>query len=181
LDGFSRPSIASAILQLEAERLLSEYVELRDQEWYQSLPGSPVRLGAQLALGPGYLSGTMPRGGSAKTAKAIEALEELEATVSRLQCDLERKLLVVYSQNDLPDKFLDHYLEFLREPPDGDPVLYAVQALEWSRPCGRTGEVLDALEHLSRFQPQRKDAAQLRAALADWAIRNSTEPDGAGQ
>jgi hypothetical protein len=181
LDGFSRPAIAGAILQLEAERLFSEYLELHDQEWPPSPPGSPVRLGPQPAPGQGHAGDEEPQRGSAKTARAIEVLEELDATVSRLQCDLECKLLTVYSQNHLSDKFLDHYLLLLRERPDEDAALYAAQALKWSRSCGRTGEILDALEHSSRFRPQDKDAAALRATLDEWAIHSSSGPDGAAQ
>jgi hypothetical protein len=179
LDSFSRPSIASAVLQLEAERLFAEYVALYDQEWRPGPPGSPARRGAQLAPGQGQTGGEKPQQGSAKTATAIEALEELDATVGRLQCDLERKLLAAYAQNHLSDKFLDHYVLLLRERPDGAAGLYAAQALAWSRSCGRTGEVLEALKHLNRYQPHRKDAAVLRAALAEWAIPSSTAPDGA--
>ncbi len=179
-DGFSQPAVAAGILRQEAERLFQDYVEQHERESASSPTSSPARLVLQPVVAQVTTGGSRSRNSSPRMARAIQELEQLEATTSRLQRDLERKLLAVYSRNDYSNKVLDRYLELLSKPPDGEALVLAPQALEWSRSCGRSEELLDAIEHLCRFRPQSKDAAAMRAVLAAWAAQSSTQPDLAG-
>jgi hypothetical protein len=116
--------------------------------------------------------------GTAAISRATADLEDLEANVDRLRGDLEQKLLAAYTCQNRPDKFLDHYLDLLRKPPpDGSVVVFSSEAFDCACACGRTEELFDAVGHLCRFQPQRKDAARMRAQLDKWTARKPKPPN----
>jgi hypothetical protein len=92
----------------------------------------------------------------------IQPLEELRAMIQDLSVDLDRKLLVLYSENRFENQLLDRFLQFLHEAPERQELLIgAPSLLDCSRRCGRTEELEDAVRHLARFHPNLKTAKEL--------------------
>jgi hypothetical protein len=98
-----------------------------------------------------------------------QALEHLRQEIQDLKTDVNRKLLAVYSERGLGIEFLDRYLEFLREAPENPWVVsWAAYALVQAHRCGRSGEVVEALQHVILTHPEWKISRGLRAALEQW-------------
>jgi hypothetical protein len=179
LDSFSEPAIAAAILKQEAEKLLFEYTEARNDA---STPDASVVEGFQHAASQGqpatnpiHFAGFVR--GSALDAARIRPLEKLQGTVQNLNVELYQELLVVYAENHFDNELVDTFLRFLRVAPECPEVLQWVRtALDSSQPCGRTEEVQDALQHTLRFHPTLKTAAQLAALKRSWDAERLNAP-----
>jgi hypothetical protein len=180
LDSFSEPSVAMAILRAEADRLFDTYVQQRDRD----IPAKAVFAGRSVAesqeFGTGRHSNYDASSGveSEKRVVApdtsIQSLEQLRREVQELKTDVDRKLLAIYSQRQSWPEFLNCYLEFLREAQQNSwAVEWAPCALVHSQSCGRTGEVVEALQHAILAHPDWKSARGLRTVLEQWGSANS--------
>jgi hypothetical protein len=175
-DSFSEPAVACAILTQEAERLLLVYLE-REGEQSLLLEEHAVLI-AEPAVKPGTLPGNgapaLAEGQSGAKASALRSLNVLETQVRSLELSLVRSLLVVYAGQQSWDKYVDCYLQLIREEPGrSDVVVYARCALDAAAECGRAEELADALHHVVRFHPELKTAAGLKDVLAEWSARTS--------
>jgi hypothetical protein len=182
-DCFSRPGIATSILQRETQRCYCEYIELRDIDWYARLapPAPPPKAGdggfrSTFSIPPS-LSST-----GARLTTAVKKLEDLDGMVTQLGRDLDTKLMVIYSATSQPSRFLDCYLSILAKPLDGRDVDLQTQwALQCSQKCGRTAEVVDALQHFIRFHSDLKCVNTVRNILRDWQDQAASEAPAANQ
>ena len=171
LDSFSEPSLALAVLQQEAERLMlpdsqigirmqgSRSVPLHDS----SAPGK--------TLGLGSVSGSEVGSDSPAASKVSAAapLAKLRSGVQKLEIDLDRKLLVAFYQHQSWSEFVDCYLRLVQLVPEGYGVPeWEMHALECAQKCGRAEEVADALWHLVRFHPNLPGVQRLRPMLEQW-------------
>jgi hypothetical protein len=86
-----------------------------------------------------------------------------------IESDLEHELLVLYKANGQWEEFLDGYLELLGACP-AHPVVanWAPFALTYSLDYGRTDEVLDALQHIARFQRNPYVTSRVKGAVDKW-------------
>jgi hypothetical protein len=109
-DCFSSPSIALAILQKEGTRLFSKFTEARDAEGALKA----ARNSDQDSSRFGYIHAAAPAGDPDSTTAAVRAIEDLEASLARLQRDVTHELLDIYEQENQPEKFLNLYLKLLR-------------------------------------------------------------------
>jgi hypothetical protein len=171
LDCFSSPSIALAILEKEGARLFSKFAEARDAESAtKATPASrqdPSRLGCIPAKDPVPDPDT--------TSAAVRAMEDLQANLTRLQRDVTHQLLVIYIQENQPEKFLNLYLPLLRTAPDCVVATQLGQdALDCARECGRYEEFLSALEYADRFGHMGKARTHWRALLVETRLPAST-------
>jgi hypothetical protein len=170
LDCFSRPGIAASILQRETQRCYCEFIELRDIDWYARLqpPASPPKAG-ETGFRPTAAPDTTPSSSGAPLATAVKKLEDLDGLVTQLDRDLDTKLMTIYSATSQPDRFLDCYLSILAKPLDGRDVdLQTRCALQCAQNCGRTAEVVDALQHFLRFHSDLGCVGVVRTVLRDW-------------
>lgn len=167
LDSFSPPSLASAVLEREAQRLLVIYAERRDEAGYPQLQPAAER-------GPGADSGTAgPSLTDPATTSAVEAaiapVTRLHAQVQGLNLDLDCRLLGVYFENRHYGEFLDRYLHMVLEAPGRSEVaVWSSAAREAARACGRTDELTEALRHAVRFRPEAKNRETLEGLLEQW-------------
>jgi len=166
LDSFSPPSVATAIVNQEADRLLLLYTE--------NFP-------AQATQASEKAQRLDPAAGSCESREIVKrcsgdrlnAMTEIHGAVRRLGADLDRKFLMVYFREDSWDAFLDSYLRLLRtEPAVPEVVGWEWCALRCSQRCGRTDELVDSLEHALRFHPEQKTRHGLRNVLDDWRAQN---------
>jgi len=160
-DCFSRPSLAVGILQHEAESRLSDYMRMRDQDTttkYQHVPNGPS----------GSYTVKISADPFSRTA-AVKGIEQLSTSIADLQNDLNRKLLLVYFESNLSNKFLDCYLMHLQESSPADIVVWGRHALECARQCSRTKEALEAMRHAMWYRPDAESAIGLQALLQDSA------------
>lgn len=170
LDSFSPPSVATAILNQEVDRLLLLYTN--------EFPCGEMQTPEPSQL-PGPAAGFCERPEMAKRCSGdnFKGMVEIHGAIQRLSMDLDRKFLRVYFREGSWDAFLDSYLRLLRtEPAVPDVVGWEWCALRCSQRCGRTEELVDALEHAVRFHPERKTRHGLRNALNDWRSRNVPNP-----
>ncbi len=171
LDSFSEPALAAAILKQQAE---SCYTRARNAAWDFALSPlhDPRQAGnrRQPGGGPAGLAGSGR--GVPPAVSWLQPLEELRATIQDLDVNLDRKLLVVYSENRLENQLLDRFLQFLHEAPERPEVLdWVPSSLDCSGHCGRTEELEDAVGHLVRFHPNLKTAKQLTARVQAWEAK----------
>lgn len=167
LDSFSQPSIARAILKQEADRLLAAYLRDCQQgleiEAAQNLAQAGNQTPQRLLPPSACAKGRSPR------AQTIAQLTKLQQTVEELDSDLDRALLMVYSQNGLWNEFVDHYLHLACAEPQSFAIpCWAWMALDYSQRCNRNAEVVDALEHLLQFHPELKTTRGLKTTLEEW-------------
>jgi hypothetical protein len=168
LDSFSPPSVATAIVNQEADRLLLLYTEKFPSQATRASDSAP------------YLSPAVGFRESPEIAKRCSGdrardLVEIHEAVRRLSTDLDRKFLMVYFREDSWNDFLDSYLRLLlTEPAIPDVVGWEWCALRCSQRCGRTDELVDALEHAVRFHPELKTRHGLRSVLDDWRACNAS-------
>lgn len=171
-DCFSRPAVAAAILEHEADRLVADYREWHeDQDAQAGLALSRVIPASQAATSKGGPVNERPVPAAVRTAATMRALEELEGRIRRLHRHVAVELLRIYSESENPEGYLDHYLYLIREAADDREadtaagIIWRLRlALAWSEQCGRADEVLDAVQHVTRFQRQA-GAAELQHAL----------------
>jgi hypothetical protein len=79
-------------------------------------------------------------------------------------------------QEGAPGAFLDSYLGLLREDTGApDVVTWEWSALNCSRECGRTEELVDALQHAIRFHPELKTHHGLSETLDSWEHESRPE------
>jgi hypothetical protein len=177
LDSFSKPSLAAAILKQEAGRLFSAYLEQEE-----------IREAAELRLGsgrqprqpasrrpPGPDQGPSAGCGTAAAllAPAIQPLARLRQETWELNMHLDGRLMEAYYQNHLWDAYLDCYLQLLQGAPENPLVpICARTALLVSEKSGRTDEVLDAMQHVTRFHRDVKTARGLKNAVEEWGMKN---------
>ena len=176
-DCFSRPAIAAAILRQEADRCVLEYEGGRDLK--NSLDAKQLaaedfgNLASQVDRTVETKGAKLSRTASNQKDVPTKTVEELDRTITELKNDLDRKLMLLYFEKNLSNQFLNLYLNQAQGAPDGNTVVWARYALECSRTCGRTMEVLDAMHHLNRFRQEVKGLKGLQAVLDDWANHNS--------
>ncbi len=184
LDSFSRPCIARAVLANEAERLLGAYTGARDghDELQALLQQKPELFGKQTLHYAAQLTEDAVKDYFIPQSSTIGPLEDLHQQIEELHGDLDRKLLVVYSQNGRWNEFLDRYLHLLRTEPEHRAVLNWVRtALVCSQRCGRSDELLDALGDVIRFHGDLKTVPSLRATLNEWRSAHGHGPGLASQ
>jgi hypothetical protein len=186
LDSFSEPSVGLAVLKQEAERLMSNYSQNRNEvEMYRS-----TQLSDSAATGTKEVAGSVSswlaavNSAAAQEDSALKRLEKLRTDVQELEVDLDWKLMTAYSQNDSCNEFLDCYLRLVHQAPERPWVLFwRKYALECARNCGRAEEVTDALRHLLRFQQnlfsarERRALLKMRVALEKWEADISPVPE----
>jgi hypothetical protein len=183
LDCFSRAGIAASILQRETQCCYCEFIEVRDIDWYARLAplASPPKAGdAGFRRSVSIDANTSSTG--ARLATTVKKLEDLDGMVTQLSRDLDTKLMVIYSATSQPDRFLDRYLSILAKPLDGQAVDLQTQwALQCSQKCGRTPEVVDALQHFIRFRSDLKCVNTVRNILRNWQEQAASEAPAANQ
>jgi len=177
-DSFSRPSIAAAILKQEAGRL---FVACAEQ---QGELGEAGELGLGSVHQPRATASRHPPGpdkgrsdghstAGVPQAPAIQPLASLRQENQELGIDLDRKLIAVYYQNCSWNACLDCYLHLLQGAPENPVVVcWARTALLVSEKSGRTDEVLDAMQHVTRFHRDVKTARGLTSVVEEWGIKN---------
>jgi hypothetical protein len=175
-DSFSEPAVACAILSQEAERLLLVYREQAGEE--SVLLEEHAVLIAEPAVNQGTVQGNgvppLAKGRSGTKASVMHSLNVLDAQVRGLELSLVRSLLVVYADQRSWDKYVDCYLQLIREEPgQSDVVVHVRCALDAAAKCGRAEEVIDVLQHVVRFHPELKTAAVFKSALAEWGATSS--------
>jgi len=152
-DSFSEAGVAMTVINQEANRLLLAYTEAQ--------PAAQVE--------DPRLSGSesFSRDALQVTAKAVA---EMHQAVRGLSTGLDRRFLRVYSQQGAAEAFLDCYLALLNlDPGTPDVVTWEWSALNRSWECGRTEELVDALQHAIRFHPELKTSHGLGETLDSWA------------
>jgi hypothetical protein len=175
-DAFSEPSVACAILRQEAERLLWVYREDwdREQASQRQRNGGDVEPGARPGAGQSTELLTTSANRSGLQTPSIESLRVLDAQVQDVQLSLTLKLLLVYADHQMWNEFVDRYLQLPREGPGrAKAALFVRLALDCSEKCGRTEEVVDALQHMVRFHPELKSSEGVKEVLAEWKIKRS--------
>jgi hypothetical protein len=178
LDSFSEPATAAAILKRQAESLLLDYTEARNaaSEVAPSRVQGPGQVGNPKQAVREYAGFAGFDRGSPPEVSRIQPLEKLHATMRDMTIDLDQKLLVIFSENHFENQLLDRFLQFLHEAPEQPEVLEWVScALDYSRRCGRTEELEDALRHVVRFHPELKTARQLTALLDSWESKQDRD------
>jgi hypothetical protein len=156
LDSFSEPSIAAAVLKRHAKAL---------QE----------ACSADLSLLSGANPGAFQNRATEWIARYQEGLDRQEEIVK--DGDLEHGLLILYRVCNRRQEFVDCYLKLLGASPN-HPVVWrwAGCALEFAQSCGRREEVLDALQHIARFDRDLEVANHVRDGLEKWTAENLSRP-----
>jgi hypothetical protein len=176
-DCFSRPAIAAAILRQEADRCLLEYDRARELkkriDQQQLMSPDRTQWKGQLDLTSRTHDEGLSDARPVLIVAPVSSVEDLDRSITELKNDLDRRLMLVYFENNLSNKFLNFYLNQAQGAPDGNAVVWARYALECSRTCGRTAEVLDAMRHLSQFRAEVKGLKGLQAVLDDWPNHDS--------
>ena len=178
LDSFSKPSIATAILKQEARRL---FLACNDQQ-HELEEAAEVGLGsAHRPRQPGGRQppgpGQAPSDGCSRAAAlgvpAMQPLARLGQQTQELNIDLDGDLMVIYYRNRSWNACLDCYLQVLQGAPENPLVLsWAQTALAISESCRRTDEILDAMQHVTRFHRELKTARALTSMVEQWGIKN---------
>jgi hypothetical protein len=179
LDSFSEPAVACALLKQESLRLLLVYEEKQIQQRASPSPGGTGRSELSLPSDDPHRTIAPDRAEqpSALEIPETQSLLALDARVWDLHLDLSRKTLRVYLDQHSWDKFVDRYLEILRASPEwGEVRAYLARALDCADKCGRTTEVIGALQQATQAHPELLGFAGLREAVAD---RKAAHPPGA--
>jgi hypothetical protein len=176
LDSFSSPSLALAVLNREAQRLLMAYSQKREET------GLPERSG----LGGATPTGMSGRAGGPRPALATSArphpsiapIASLHAQVEELKLELDDRLMWIYAESGLDQEFLNCYLHLAAEAPgSADVVLWLPQALKCAQGCGRTDELTDALRHLIQFHGALQRARAVSRFLEQRGLILSSQPN----
>ncbi len=167
LDSFSGPAIATAILQRQVEILFLACLRTNEAR--------RLAEGIRTAAIPHPQTQTGERRFSSDQAQGIqlaggESLFTLDGRLRRLRAELLQDLLAVHYQNRSWNDFVNAYLELLAVEPDKVGMAFWTRsALACSHLCGRTDEVLDAVQRIARFSKNPKTVVRLQAVLADWS------------
>jgi hypothetical protein len=166
LDSFSQASVATAALEQEGQELLQNYLDERRQKRDCALDGNAIYASnhSNAAMIPQRTNDHSLTG-----LATIRQIEQLHGIVHKLSSELDRKFMMVYYENGLWNEFLEHYLSCLHAEPQGDVVeMWEWCALEGSRNCHRTDEIVDGLERLTRLHPEYRTAQKLKKTLEEW-------------
>ena len=181
LDSFSEPSVACALLEQEASRLLLVYCAKRDREEASLLAETRGRV--ELAALPEETDeATAPPAASRKLPGSqtpeLRSLLALDAQVLDLHLALSRKVLKVYVDQHLWNQFVDRYQEIIRESPErGEVNSYFRCALDCAEKCGRAEELVDVLQRLIQVHPELGRLVSLKEPLADWKAAHPPGPE----
>jgi hypothetical protein len=183
LDSFSEPSVGLAVVKREAERLMINYTQNRDEvEMHQlaQLPQLSYSAAVGTSLAPGSVESwpAAVKNAAAREAFALKQLAKLRAEVQDLELDLELKLMTAYSYRESCNELLDCYLRLVQQAPERPWVQWWRQsALECARKCGREEELADALRHVIQFQEGLYGAGEMRTVLEEWEPDNFPLPE----
>jgi hypothetical protein len=173
LDSFSAPSTAVVVLRQEAEALLFDYTESRDNAWDIRDSRPAIKTDVELDKVDRFRGF---RRGSSPEITTIRPLEMLQASVRSLDLDLCQKLLMIYSENHYENELVDTFLRMLKTPECPEVLQWVRIALDCSQRCNRTAEVLDALQHTLRFHPNIRTAESLDTLLQAWQKKHPVRP-----
>lgn len=172
LDSFSEPAVAIAILQQHVQNLYfapardfngtNEVLRPREAASNFSAWVSPGN--QNFAAPPFFSSGSQ----KSEPDPNRQSLSELHGRLSALQAQLLQNLLALHYQNHSWNDFLDCYLQLLVAQPEQVVCSWTRSALACSPICGRTDEILDALQHFTRFSKDTNAVARLQVVLEDW-------------
>jgi hypothetical protein len=173
LDSFSEPSMAVAILKQEAEKLMMNYTQARDEASTLQVPmtvqPAPSVHSNHSAFNPSTIQFRGFARGSPLETSSIQPIERLHAAVRDLEIELELKLLVIDWENSFEHELVDGFLLLLRQAPENLEALeWLPTALDSAQHCGRTEEVEDALQEALLFHPHLKTAVQMRSKKEEW-------------
>ena len=84
---------------------------------------------------------------------SLHEMEQISAAIGKLRLTLDKELIQIYLRRRVSTKVVDSYLDLLHEAPNSDVIIWAVHALECAKECGRTEELLEAMEQFCRFHP----------------------------
>lgn len=159
LDSFAQPDLALSVLKHHAQNLFFAYTVGETSTNHGWPPGE-----GPLAA-PSW-RGERREGGDDSARLPLCALRP---GIRDLYEDLLVKLLAVHYQKQSWNEFLDCYLELLAVAPGNlGLVTWTRSALACSASCGRTNELLDALNHFTRFSPNPRVAARCQDMLDQW-------------
>jgi hypothetical protein len=102
---------------------------------------------------------------------SLNEMERVSTVIGKLRLNLDKELIQIYLSRHRSTTVVSSYLELLHEAPDSDVIVWAVHALQCAKECGRTEEVLDAMEHFWRFNANRRECFVLRHFLDHSAAR----------
>jgi hypothetical protein len=180
LDSFSEASVACALLKQEANRLLLMYGEKRDQQKASQAPEMQERQTPAMRLDKTEFATSTARGRGLSEWQLPEAqsLLALDARIWELHLDLSRKALKVYLDRHCWNHFVDRYLQIVRESPERlEAHIYFVEGLDCAEKCGRTGEVIGAVQQTIKAHPELRSLDALNEALADWKAVHRPDPE----
>ncbi len=171
LDSFSEPAVAAAILQQQVRNLFQMYL-------LTNKPGAMTAGTPATGTGPKSNSQAPKRPGVSADRQRNEAkpfnqesLWALDERLRALRSESLQNLLVIHSQHGSWNDFLDTYLELLAVAPERAAArCWTREALTCSRMCGRTDEVLNALQHVTRFSKNTRIVAWIQSSLEDWNV-----------
>ena len=179
LDSFSEASIARAILKKHAQSLILASVADRETLYY--IVTQP-KAGDLICTANTNSTAGYPAQDEARLKSRIDHWIEQHQTELKKQkeiwaeCPLEYELLLLYKTNHRWEEFVDCYLNLLGATPNHHIVTTWVrEALTYSGACGRTEELLDALQHLARFHRDPSVVEKIKAILARWETENNAD------
>ncbi len=169
LDSFSEPAVAAAILQQQVRNLCQTYL-LTNKPGAMTAGTSSTRTGAG-SKGQAPNQPDVFTDGRRNGTKPLdqESLWGLDGRLRALRRESLQHLLAIHCQTRSWNDFVDTYLELLAVAPDRAATrCWTLEALNCSRRCGRTDEVLDALQHVTRFSKNTRIVAWIQGSLEDW-------------
>jgi hypothetical protein len=171
-----------AILKQEADRLLGDYIQKRRLEEDYSPEPSMEKVGSipQQQARRDALSAIRQGSPPPVDWSVVQPIQRLQSGIAALDADMDRKLMMVYFENHLWNKFVDRYLHLLEtEPQSNSIVMWGQCALACSENCGRRQEVLDALNHFVRFHKELKTVRGVTSVLEEQkAARHESDEPG---
>ncbi len=173
LDSFSEPAVAAAVLQQHVRNLYFAFC-LDDEGTNAVLRAGRGRPQGRARTPPDYqrlkalpmFSRDWRR---IDRSSSRESLLELHDLTRALERDLLQTLLVVRFESQSWNEFLDCYLELMALAPERVELSsWTAPALLCAEDCGRTQEVLDALQHITRFGKDPRTVSCLQRVLEKW-------------
>jgi hypothetical protein len=173
-DSFSEPAVAAVILQQQVRNLFQTYL-LTNKPGAITARTSGTRAGPE-SEGQARKQPGVSADGRWNSARPYDqqSLWALDGRLRTLRSESLQNLLVIHCKNCSWNDFLDTYLELLAVAPDRAATrCWTREALTRSRTCGRTDEVLDALQHVTRFCKDTRVVAWIQGSLEDWNVGRS--------
>jgi hypothetical protein len=169
LDSFSEPAVAAAILQRQVRSLFQGYL-LTNRAGAIAAEISATRTVADSNDQAPKQHGVAANGRRNEARPLNQSsLWALDKRLRALRSESLENLLVIHCQQCSWNDFLDAYLELLAVAPDRAAArCWTREALNCSRACGRTDEVMDALQHVTRFSKNTRIVAWIQSSLEDW-------------